>query len=122
MLILHLQYTSPAYTERTSRPCHSLSFTDLAQGLLPPISVETSSRSGEADNNSEPVWDIIVCSFALHLVTNPSELFALLFELSGKARWLIVVATHKKPEVSAYAAVHAGWTSKEHSEANCIHR
>ncbi|WVQ90971.1 hypothetical protein IAS59_004758 [Cryptococcus gattii] len=92
-------YTSPAYTERTSRPCHSLSFTDLAQGFLPPISVETSSRSGVANNNSEPVWDIIVCSFALHLVTNPSELFALLFELSGKARWLIVVAPHKKPEI-----------------------
>ncbi|KNX50060.2 hypothetical protein CNBG_9283 [Cryptococcus deuterogattii R265] len=92
-------YTSPAYTERTSRPCHSLSFMDLAQGLLPPISVETSSRSGEANNNSKPVWDIIICSFALHLVTNPSELFALLFELSGKARWLIVVAPHKKPEI-----------------------
>lgn len=122
MLIFHLQYTSPAYTERTSRACHSLSFTDLAQGLLPPINVETSFRSGEADNNSEPVWDIIICSFALHLVTNSSELFALLFELSGKARWLIVVAPHKKPEVSAYVAVHAGWTSKEHCEVNWIHR
>lgn len=92
-------YTSPAYKERTSRFCHSLSFTDLAQGLLPPISAETSSRSGDPYNNPEPIWDIIICSFALHLVTNPSELFALLYELSGKARWLIVVAPHKKPEI-----------------------
>ncbi|EAL19142.1 hypothetical protein CNBH2410 [Cryptococcus deneoformans B-3501A] len=92
-------YTSPAYTERTSRPCHSLSFTDLAQGLLPPTSAMTSPRSGDPNNSSEPIWDIIICSFALHLVTNPSELFALLFELSGKARWLIVVAPHKKPEI-----------------------
>ncbi|WVF72945.1 hypothetical protein IAT40_007763 [Kwoniella sp. CBS 6097] len=85
-------YTSPAYTTRTSRPCHPLSFTDLANGEMPPdLSTATSQY--------EPIWDIIVCSFALHLVTNPSELFALLYELSGKARWLVVIAPHKKPDV-----------------------
>jgi len=42
----------------------------------------------------------MICSFALHLVLTPSELFALLYEMSGRATWLIVVAPHKKPEVS----------------------
>ncbi|WWC72069.1 uncharacterized protein I206_106029 [Kwoniella pini CBS 10737] len=85
-------YTSPAYTERTTRPCHELSFTDLANGLLPP---NLSSISDEG----QPIWDMIICSFALHLVTSPSELFALLYELSGKAKWLVIVAPHKKPEI-----------------------
>ncbi|WVR07630.1 hypothetical protein IAU60_004672 [Kwoniella sp. DSM 27419] len=84
-------YTAPAYTSRTSRPCHDLSFTDLANGSIPPDM--PSPPSGE------PIWDLIICSFALHLVTSPSELFALLYELSGKARWLVIVAPHKKPEI-----------------------
>ncbi|WVR00137.1 hypothetical protein IAU59_007279 [Kwoniella sp. CBS 9459] len=88
-------YTCPAYTARTSRPCHPLSFTDLANGDLPPGSVMPTSKEA----SREPIWDIIICSFALHLVTSPSELFALLYELSGKARWLVVIAPHKKPEV-----------------------
>jgi hypothetical protein len=45
------------------------------------------------------VYDLVICSFALHLLTEPSELFALLYELSTKCRWLAVVAPHKKPEV-----------------------
>nr|XP_019044081.1 hypothetical protein I302_07361 [Kwoniella bestiolae CBS 10118]OCF23011.1 hypothetical protein I302_07361 [Kwoniella bestiolae CBS 10118] len=84
-------YTSPAYADRTSRPCHPLSFTDLANGLLPPDT--------PPQKNGEPIWDMIICSFALHLVTSPSELFALLYELSGKARWLVIIAPHKKPDI-----------------------
>lgn len=42
---------------------------------------------------------MVVCSFALHLVESPSELFSLLWELSTKARWLVILAPHKKPEV-----------------------
>lgn len=45
------------------------------------------------------VFDLIICSFALHILTDPSELFALLYELSTKARWLAIVAPHKKPEI-----------------------
>ncbi|WVQ74227.1 hypothetical protein IAR50_003823 [Cryptococcus sp. DSM 104548] len=86
-------YTSPAYTDRTSRPCHPLSFTDLAQGQLP------SYPDSDTEAGSEIIWDMIICSFALHLVTDPSELFALLYELSGKARWMVIVAPHKKPEI-----------------------
>lgn len=42
---------------------------------------------------------MVICSFALHLIESPSELFALLWELSTKSRWLIILAPHKKPEV-----------------------
>jgi hypothetical protein len=48
-----------------------------------------------------PIWDIAICSFALHLVRSSGELFNLLYELSSKVEWLIVIAPHKKPEVSA---------------------
>lgn len=87
------KYTSPAYTERTSRPCHPLSFNSLSASELPP--------------NTQPdsegvVWDMIFCSFALHLVP-PQELFPLCYELATKARWLAVIAPHKKPEVSPSA-------------------
>ena len=85
------QYTSPAYETRTGRNCFPLSFSDLAAGELP---------EGAAPDEKGVVWDTIICSFALHLVPTPSELWALLYELSGKARWLLVVAPHKKPEVS----------------------
>ena len=43
--------------------------------------------------------EMVICSFALHLVDNPSDLFSLLWQLSLKARWLVVLAPHKKPEV-----------------------
>lgn len=45
---------------------------------------------------------MVICSFALHLIDNASELFALLWELSTKFRWLVVLAPHKKPEVSEF--------------------
>lgn len=37
--------------------------------------------------------------FALHLVTSPGALFALLSTLSYGARWLVVLEPHKKPEI-----------------------
>jgi len=86
-LMFSLQFTSPAYFARTSRVCHPLSFSDLAAGAMPPTA-------------DEQPWDMIICSFALHLLTDPSELFALLDELSRRATWLVIVAPHKKPEVS----------------------
>ncbi|KAJ3179027.1 hypothetical protein HDU85_004982 [Gaertneriomyces sp. JEL0708] len=83
---LHISATDPftekAYTSRTNLPCHSLSFRDIADGQLP------------CD-----FYDMIVCSFALHLVTDNSELFSLLWELSSKARWLVIIAPGKRPEI-----------------------
>lgn len=52
-------------------------------------------------NVSEPrcMIEMVICSFALHLVENPSDLFSLLWQLSLKSRWLVVLTPHKKPEV-----------------------
>ncbi|KAI8587907.1 hypothetical protein BDZ88DRAFT_214491 [Geranomyces variabilis] len=79
-------FTSPAYTARTSRPCLPLSFTDIANGMLP---------------TADPpvIYDLVVCSFALHLLTDPSEIFSLLWELSSRARWLLIIAPGKQPVI-----------------------
>jgi len=74
------------------RPCHGLSFADLANGDIPPGAATT----------ERPIWDIAFCSFALHLVPSSGELFNLLYELSSKVEWLIVIAPHKKPEVGSH--------------------
>ncbi|KAG6333790.1 hypothetical protein ID866_5301 [Astraeus odoratus] len=106
-------HTVEAYVERTTLPCAPLSFMEIAEAALPPIITsftslhrpkETEEASSALVDNSGNTFslmkaDMVVCSFALHLVESPSELFALLWELSTKARWLVVLAPHKKPEV-----------------------
>jgi len=101
-----------AYRDRTSFPCSNLSFEAIAEGSLPLISVnivdqstkEISWKDSEDVNEQEqvdhrPMIEMVVCSFALHLIENPSGIFALLWQLSLKARWLVILAPHKKPEV-----------------------
>lgn len=100
-----LQYTQAAYTERTTLPCAPLTFRDISQGLLPPIVSNATSvgvgRESNVDLSIDKI-DMVVCSFALHLVESSSELFSLLRELSTKALWLVVLAPHKKPEVRTF--------------------
>ncbi|EKM79341.1 hypothetical protein AGABI1DRAFT_39845 [Agaricus bisporus var. burnettii JB137-S8] len=79
-------FTALAYKDRTSLHCTTLSFNDIAQGELPSFTPYTTI-------------EMVVCSFALHLVDNASALFALLCTLSYKAHWLVVLAPHKKPEI-----------------------
>jgi hypothetical protein len=76
--------------------------------MLPPLSSLATlvARSTlEIDDELEslpqanPAIEMVICSFALHLVESPSELFSLLWELSLKSRWLVVSAPHKRPEV-----------------------
>jgi len=126
------QFTSVAYTDRTSLPCANLSFNDIAEGNLPPLTSDMSKIQiqpcrqlqgyGDDPHNEEHIEipsnveestsltlsahqepystiEMIVCSFALHLIETPSELFALLYGLSHRARWLVVLAPHKRPEV-----------------------
>ena len=45
------------------------------------------------------LYDMVICSFALHLLESPSEIWALLTALSPQAKWLVVLEPHKKPEV-----------------------
>lgn len=58
----------------------------------------------------------MVCSFALHLC-EPSRLFATLHALSLSARWLLVLAPHKRPVVlpqHGWARVAATKTDRTH--------
>ncbi|KAJ2933808.1 hypothetical protein H1R20_g3253, partial [Candolleomyces eurysporus] len=100
-------YTAEAYQERTSYPCATISFKDISEGALPMVCTDIGSGEqsplgidmDEEGIKSEPIAEMVICSFALHLIQSPSELFALLWELSTKARWLIILAPHKKPDV-----------------------
>jgi hypothetical protein len=105
--------------------CAELSFQDVANGALPSVFSELGTielavtdtaaypnqvagenalksfyHSGVEDTApSLPALDMVICSFALHLIETPSQLFSLLWELSQKARWLVIIAPHKKPDV-----------------------
>ncbi|EIM85878.1 uncharacterized protein STEHIDRAFT_58524 [Stereum hirsutum FP-91666 SS1] len=107
-------YTAKAFTDRVALPCASLSFTDIAQGSLPNeiYTLPLPSLGGpggsepmvpatisEGDSRPDDLIEMVICSFALHLIESPSELFSLLWELSTKCRWLVVLAPHKKPEI-----------------------
>ncbi|GAA5987766.1 hypothetical protein JCM5350_005356 [Sporobolomyces pararoseus] len=109
-------FTSPAYRQRTGLPCLELSFNQVAAGELPPPSRQTSrsSESGanggeleedqsqkgeEGEEEGEELYDLVIVSFALHLVETSSELWALLTELAKRAKWLCVIAPHKKPDI-----------------------
>jgi len=105
-------YTSKAYKQRTGRDCHSMSFQDIALGLWPSADLEIQGdprveREPRREGNTEGVLaDMVICSFALHLVQSPSALFGLLWELSTKSQWLVVLSPHKKPEIKSTW----GWT------------
>ncbi|KAG0658837.1 hypothetical protein C6P46_005583 [Rhodotorula mucilaginosa] len=90
-------FTSPAYRARTGLPCLELSFADVVAGLLPPPG-SSEPPDAEEGGDVEP-YDLVIVSFALHLVESSSELWALLRELSRRAKWLCVTAPHKKPDV-----------------------
>ncbi|KAI0699141.1 hypothetical protein BC835DRAFT_600194 [Cytidiella melzeri] len=105
-------YTAKAFQARTGLyNCSELSFKDIAEGSLPQLPI-SSVQPAEGTNAPTPlsarldqVIEMTICSFALHLIETPSELFALLWELSTKCRWLVVLAPHKKPEIK----VGWGW-------------
>ncbi|KAH7336926.1 hypothetical protein B0J17DRAFT_665458 [Rhizoctonia solani] len=109
-------YTSDAYHTRTGLPCIAMSFHDVAVEGLPDSSkvlvVHESgdeSKAGEETDQAETeqvshpedreLYDLVICSFALHLLTTPGTLYELLSALSYGARWLVVLEPHKKPEI-----------------------
>ncbi|KDQ09900.1 hypothetical protein BOTBODRAFT_137398 [Botryobasidium botryosum FD-172 SS1] len=102
-------YTVDAYVARTGLPCHPLSFRDIADGSLPPLTntadkdtipaSDESQDSGNGDERDDLIYEMVVCSFALHLIESTSELWALLTALSEKVRWLVILEPHKKPEI-----------------------
>jgi len=101
-------FTAAAYNHRTSLTCAELSFSDIAEGALPTTSVDISTGSIRRElvspddveqTERHHIIEMVICSFALHLLEDASGLFSLLWELSSKARWLVVLAPHKKPEI-----------------------
>jgi len=100
-------FTAAAYKHRTLYTCAELSFNDIAEGALPTTSVDILtgsiwgliSQEDIEQTERHHVIEMVVCSFALHLLEDASSLFSLLWELSSKARWLVVLAPHKKPEI-----------------------
>ncbi|KAF8606891.1 hypothetical protein BDV93DRAFT_593428 [Ceratobasidium sp. AG-I] len=111
-------YTADAYFTRTGLPCATLSFQDIALAGLPqpshsrgpPKTEQVDAAPPEEAPKPEPgseavpepareLYDLVICSFALHLVVSPGALFALLSATSYEARWLVVLEPHKKPEI-----------------------
>ncbi|KAI9094294.1 hypothetical protein DFS34DRAFT_628876 [Phlyctochytrium arcticum] len=81
-------YTESAYNSRLSPnapPLLPLSFIEISQGGIP--------------RSPTPTFTHVIISYALHLATDDSELFALLYELSTRAQWLLVIAPGKRPEI-----------------------
>ena len=72
-------FTADAYRERTGAGAERLTFEDIAAGAL----------AGRR-------YNLIVCSFALHLV-EPSRLPALTYQLSRVADSLLILTPHKRP-------------------------
>ncbi|GAA5907131.1 hypothetical protein JCM5296_003465 [Sporobolomyces johnsonii] len=94
-------FTSPAYRARTGLPCLELSFAQVAAGELPPPPGSAPRAAQDAEEGVVELYDLVIVSFALHLVESPSELWALLAELGKRARWLCVTAPHKKPDIKS---------------------
>ncbi|EPY53443.1 fungal protein [Schizosaccharomyces cryophilus OY26] len=78
-------YTGEAYEQNVGVPCLNLNFQDVADGKFPP--------SKAVDG----IYDLVICSFALHLLTDPSKLFATCYALATQCRWLLIVSPHKQP-------------------------
>ncbi|PCH40167.1 hypothetical protein WOLCODRAFT_98433 [Wolfiporia cocos MD-104 SS10] len=97
-------FTAEAYRARTTLGCSSLSFSEIAEGGLSDLLSSSQGENNSGDETADiipdtPTIDMVICSFALHLIETPSELFALLWELSMKCKWLVIVAPHKKPDI-----------------------
>jgi SAM-dependent methyltransferase len=74
-------YTGEAYRKRTGLAAEALTFAEIAEGAL-----------------AGRTYDLIVCSFAMHLVA-PSRLPKLLFRLREVSPALLIVTPHKRPKI-----------------------
>ena len=104
-------YTQQAYQQRTKRFCAPVSFEDVAAGVLldDPLSLQPAATDSQADgdqHSSQPcepdsqgkLFDIVVCSFAAHLV-QASMLKCVMVQLSLAAHTLIILSPHKQPQI-----------------------
>lgn len=77
-------YLKDQYVKATGNDCYAFSFDDIIAGKL----------TGKA-------FDMIICSFALHLC-EMEKLPILLYQLSRITRELIIITPHKRPEVKDF--------------------
>ncbi|CAF1025948.1 unnamed protein product, partial [Didymodactylos carnosus] len=91
-------YTADAYYYRTGQKAQTFTFANIADGCL------------------EDFYDVIICSFALHLVEQ-SWLPALMIQLKFISNRLIILSPHKRPFISP----EWGWILKEEFVENRIH-
>lgn len=94
-------YTFEAYLQRTGQQALQLTFQQVAQGALEmdvegPASCQAQAQGWVPANCV--VYDLVVISFALHLV-NPSMVWSTLDALSRVSHWLVLISPHKKPIV-----------------------
>jgi len=80
-------YTYDAYWKRTGKQAETYTFEDIADGIL-----------------QERHYSLIVCSFALHLLT-PSRLPSVVYQLSLVADSLLILTPNKRP----YLKSEWGW-------------
>lgn len=87
-------YTKEAYERMNpGHKCWPFSFQDVVDGKL------------EEAIDGKPL-DVVIASYALHLVTDNGQLFDLLTALAQTAHYLVVLSPHKKPVIKDN---WAGW-------------
>jgi SAM-dependent methyltransferase len=83
-------YTYILYTEKTGKPCNRSSFKDIIRAGLP------------------HTYDLVICSFALHLCPE-KELFPLCWQLFQASPRLVVLTPHKRPQLEAIPGIVLEW-------------
>ena len=76
-------FTNELYKSKTNKDCLNLNFKDIANGKL------------------DEKFDVIFCSFALHLAED-SMLPNILYNLSTISDKLVVLTPHKKPDIKTF--------------------
>ncbi|HEY9849863.1 MAG TPA: class I SAM-dependent methyltransferase [Leptolyngbyaceae cyanobacterium] len=76
-------YTYNAYLKRTGKSAETFTFEEIESGIL-----------------SHRYYSLIVCSFALHLVSE-SRLPLLAYQLSTIANSMVIITPHKRPQLKS---------------------
>lgn len=89
-------YTTKAYEQRTGMPCHAVSFQDIIENGIPSFPL-----SEKEPTNDDVKYDLVIVSYALHLLSSDDQLYALLHTLSRSCKWLVIISPHKKPALKS---------------------
>lgn len=104
-------YTYAAYEARVGVPCSRVGFEDIEAGALDqrvreqqqphPLDARATEATGSANDKAtatDPPYDVIVCSFALHLLAT-DRLFSVCLQMAIASRFLIIISPHKRPHI-----------------------